>query len=155
MKAIVDTSTLISLARIGELHRLVKMGKELIAPEVVYHEAVVEGEKRGIRVRAMRKNKELVRTNILMDRELLDEIEKFAKERLEDRSTAIRQLIKKALHDQRIELGVKRFREGASFRKAAAIASLDYWDFQAELDKRGIPIMHSISLAKRRIEAGS
>ena len=103
----------------------------------------------------MRRDKELVRTNILMDRELLDEIEKFAKERLEDRSTAIRQLIKKALNDQRIELGVKRFEEGASFRKAAAIASLDYWDFQAELDKRGIPIMHSISLAKRRIEAGS
>jgi len=48
MKVIVDTSTLISLARIGKLHRLVRMGKELVAPEVVYHEAVVEGENRGI-----------------------------------------------------------------------------------------------------------
>ncbi len=103
----------------------------------------------------MRKDKELVRTNILMDRELLDQIEKFAKERSEDRSTAIRQLINKALHDQRIELGIKRFQEGASFRKASAIAGLDYWDFQAELDKREIPIMHSISLAKRRIESSS
>ena len=103
----------------------------------------------------MRKNKELVRTNILMDKELLNEIEKFAKERSEDRSTAIRQLIKKALHDQRIELAVKRFQEGASFRKAAAIAGLEYWDFQAELDKKGIPIMDSITLAKRRIKAGA
>lgn len=102
----------------------------------------------------MRKNKELVRTNILMDKELLNEIEEFAKERLEDRSTAIRQLIKKALQDQKIELAVKRFQEGASFRKAAAIASLDYWDFQAELDKREIPIIDSITLAKRRIKAG-
>ncbi|HIC92002.1 MAG TPA: hypothetical protein EYP21_08120 [Syntrophaceae bacterium] len=48
MKVIVDTSTLISLARIGELHRLVRIGKGLVAPEVVYHEAVVEGEKKGI-----------------------------------------------------------------------------------------------------------
>ena len=48
MKIIVDTSTLISLARIGELHRLVGMRKELVAPEVVNHEAVVEGERRGI-----------------------------------------------------------------------------------------------------------
>jgi len=48
MKVIVDTSTLISLARIGELHRLVTTGKELVTAEVVYHEAVVEGEKRGI-----------------------------------------------------------------------------------------------------------
>jgi len=60
MKVIVDASTLISLARIGELHRLVRMEKELVAPS-------------------------------------------------EDRSTAIRQLIKKALHDQRIELAAKRF----------------------------------------------
>ncbi|HIC92001.1 MAG TPA: hypothetical protein EYP21_08115 [Syntrophaceae bacterium] len=103
----------------------------------------------------MRKNKELVRTNILMDKGLLNEIEKFAKERSEDRSTAIRQLIKKALHDQRIELAVKRFQEGVSFRKAAATAGLEYWDFQAELDKRGIPIMDSITLAKRKIKAGS
>ena len=48
MKVIVDTSTLISLARIGELPRLVTMGKQLVVPELVYHEAVVEGEKRGI-----------------------------------------------------------------------------------------------------------
>ena len=102
----------------------------------------------------MRNNKELIRTNILMDKELINEIEEFAKERSEDRSTAIRQLIKKALHDQRIELAVRRFQEGASFRKALAIAGLDYWDFQAELDKREIPIMDSVSLAKRRIKAG-
>ena len=152
MKAIVDTSTLISLARIGELHRLVTMGKQLVVPELVYHEAVVEGE---TRVRAMRKNKELARINILMDKEFLNKIEKFAKERSEDRSTAIRQLIKKGLRDERIELAVRRFQEGASFRKAAAIADLEYWDFQAELDKRGIPMMDSITLAKRRIKAGS
>lgn len=102
----------------------------------------------------MRKNKELARINILMDKEFLNKIEKFAKERSEDRSTAIRQLIKKALRDERIELAVRRFQEGASFRKAAAIADLEYWDFQAELDKRGIPIMDSITLAKRRIKAG-
>lgn len=48
MKVVVDTSTLISLAKIGELQRLMKMRKEVITPDVVYDEAVVEGEKRGI-----------------------------------------------------------------------------------------------------------
>lgn len=48
MKVIVDTSTLISLARIGELHRLVTMRKRLVVPQLVYQEAVVEGERRGI-----------------------------------------------------------------------------------------------------------
>lgn len=48
MKVIVDTSTLISLARIGELHRLVTMRKRLVVPQLVYQEVVVEGERRGI-----------------------------------------------------------------------------------------------------------
>ena len=52
-----------------------------------------------------------------------------------------------------MELAIKRFKEGMPFRKAAAIAGLDYWDFQAELDKREIPMMGSISLAKRRIKS--
>jgi predicted HTH domain antitoxin len=69
----------------------------------------------------------------------------------EDRSTVIRQLIKKAIAGEKIELAIKRFQEGVPFRKALEIAGLDYWDFQAELDKRGIPISTSLSFARRRI----
>jgi len=51
-----------------------------------------------------------------------------------------------------VELAVKRFREGASLRKAAEIAGLDYWDFQTELDKHGIPVSSSVSFARKRMK---
>ena len=70
----------------------------------------------------------------------------------EDRSTAIRQLIKKGVAGEKIELAVKRFQEGVPFRKAAEIGGLDYWAFQAELDKHGIPISSSVSFARKRMK---
>jgi len=100
----------------------------------------------------MLKTKKLVRTNVLLDKKLLDEIDRIAEEMAEDRSTAIRQLIKRALEEQKIELALNNLKKGASFRTAASMTGLDYWEFQAELDKREIPITQSVSLAKRRIE---
>ena len=99
----------------------------------------------------MLKAKELVRTNIMLDREVLKTIDEFAKKMAEDRSTVIRHLIKKAITGEKIDLAVKKFQEGAPFRKAAEIADLDYWDFQTELDKRGIPVSISIPFGRRRI----
>ena len=99
----------------------------------------------------MLKAKELIRTNIMLDKEVLKTIDEFAKEMAEDRSTVIRQLIKKAITGEKIDLAVKKFQEGAPFRKAAEIADLDYWDFQTELDKRGIPVSISIPFGRRRI----
>ena len=100
----------------------------------------------------MLKDKKLVRTNVMLDKEVLQSIDEFAKTMEEDRSTAIRQLIKKAVSGEKIELAIKRFQEGVPFRKAAEIANLDYWDFQAELDKRGISISSSISFARKRMK---
>lgn len=99
----------------------------------------------------MLKAKELVRTNVLLDREVLKSIDEFAKTMGEDRSTIIRHFIKKAIADEKVELAIKKFQVGVSFRKALEIAGLDYWDFQAELDKRGIPVSTSLSLARRRL----
>lgn len=48
MKTIIDTSTLISLARIGELERLLKVRAKIIIPEIVYTEAVLDGIKKDI-----------------------------------------------------------------------------------------------------------
>jgi predicted HTH domain antitoxin len=100
----------------------------------------------------MLKTKELIRTNVMLDKEVLKLIDEFAEAMSEDRSTVIRQLIKKALSEERIGLAVKKFQEGVPFRKAAEIANLDYWDFQAELNKRGIPISTSLSFARRRMK---
>jgi predicted HTH domain antitoxin len=99
----------------------------------------------------MLKAKRLVRTNIILDRELIDSIDEVAEMMSEDRSTAIRQLIKKAVVEEKISLAVKKFKEGASFRTAAEIAGIDYWDFQAELDKRCVPMLSSLSLAQKRV----
>lgn len=101
----------------------------------------------------MLKSKELIRTNVMLDKRILQSIDEFAESLAEDRSTAIRQLLKKALVEENILLGIRRFQAGVPFRKAAETAGLDYWDFQAELDKRGIPLSSSLSFAKRRMAA--
>ncbi|MGR3220403.1 MAG: UPF0175 family protein [Candidatus Anammoxibacter sp.] len=101
----------------------------------------------------MLKSKKLVRTNVMLNKDLLDSIDEFAELMEEDRSTAIRQLIKKAITEEKICYAIKRFKEGVSFRKAAEMAGIDYWDFQMELDRREIPIISSLSLAKKRTMA--
>lgn len=99
----------------------------------------------------MLKTKKMVRTNVMLDKELIASIDELAEEMAEDRSTAIRQLLKKALLEEKISLAINKFRQGIPLREAAEIAGVDYWDFQLVLDKRGIPMMSSISLAKKRM----
>lgn len=88
----------------------------------------------------------------MLNKSLIKEIDKIAKMRLEDRSTAIRQLVAGRIKEEKTKLAVEKFQEGnITLREAAELAGLDYWDFQSELDKRGIPIMQDVSLARRRI----
>ena len=100
----------------------------------------------------MLKDKKLIRANVMLDKEVLQSVDEFAKMMEEDRSTAIRQLIKKAVSGEKVEVAVKRFQEGVPFRKAAKMAGLDYWDFQAELDKHGVPVSSSVALARKRMK---
>jgi predicted HTH domain antitoxin len=100
----------------------------------------------------MLKDKHLIRTNVMLDKELLQSIDEFAKTMDEDRSTAIRQLIKKGVSGEKVELAVKKFQDGVPFRKAAEMVGLDYLDFQTELDKRGISISSSIPFARKRMK---
>jgi predicted transcriptional regulator len=100
----------------------------------------------------MLKNKRLIRANVMLDEELLQSIDEFAENMHEDRSTAIRQFIKKAVSGEKVKLAVRKFQEGVPFRRAAEIAGLDYWDFQTELDKRHISISSSILLARKRMK---
>ena len=99
----------------------------------------------------MLKAKDLIRTNVLIERKVLKEIDKFADDMAEDRSTVIRKLIRKAISSEKIESAVQKFRSGISLRKAAEMAELDYWEFQAELDKRNLPLSSSLSLARKRL----
>ncbi len=48
MKIVIDTSTLISLARISYLELLPELRKNVVLPHEVYEEAVIKGEEKGI-----------------------------------------------------------------------------------------------------------
>jgi predicted nucleic acid-binding protein len=48
MKTVIDTSILISLARISYLELLPKLRKNVVMPQEVYEEAVIKGEEKGI-----------------------------------------------------------------------------------------------------------
>jgi predicted HTH domain antitoxin len=100
----------------------------------------------------MPKTKTLIRTNVMIDKELLNAIDEYAGALEEDRSTAIRQLIKRSLAEERIELAISKFRAGVTLRKAAEISGLDYREFQLELDRRAIPLTSSLSFARNRIK---
>jgi len=45
---VIDTSTLISLAKIGNLELLPRLRRNIVLPEVVFEEAVTGGEEKGI-----------------------------------------------------------------------------------------------------------
>ena len=48
MKAVIDTSTLISLAKISCLELLPRLREDVVLPHEVYEEAVIDGEEKGI-----------------------------------------------------------------------------------------------------------
>ena len=77
----------------------------------------------------------------------------IAKTMEEDRSTAIRRLIKKAVSGEKVELAVKRFQEGVPFRKAADMAGLDSRDFQTgSVISVASPCDSSVSFARKRMK---
>lgn len=48
MKTVIDTSTMISLARISYLELIPKLKIDVVIPDEVYREAVIRGEEKGI-----------------------------------------------------------------------------------------------------------
>ena len=53
--------------------------------------------------------------------------------------------------EEKIMLAIRKFQEGIPFRKAVEMSGLDYWEFQSELNKRGVSITFSLAFAKRRV----
>ena len=51
MKIVVDASTFISLAKIGNLHILLNLRSALFIPYEVYEEAVIAGERKKYQMR--------------------------------------------------------------------------------------------------------
>lgn len=84
---------------------------------------------------------EFVRINATMPKKILRQIDDYAEEMQEDRSTAIRQLLAKALLEQRKYRILDAFKaKKLSLREAAEALGVDYWELQDLLRKEGIPV---------------
>lgn len=69
-----------------------------------------------------------VRVNTTLDDDLLERIDNFARERREDRSTAIRQLVDIALRELSKQEALDAYREGRiTLREFAAVLNLGIW----------------------------
>ncbi|MBI1743379.1 hypothetical protein HYR54_10005 [Candidatus Acetothermia bacterium] len=91
------------------------------------------------------KEPKMMRVNFTAPEELIDQIDQFARERLEDRSTAIRQLIHegpKSLLTDRVLLQYQR--GGMTLRETAARVGLDVNTLIELLMQRGIPVSGEI-----------
>lgn len=92
------------------------------------------------------------RVNITVCKPLLDDVDEMARMKLEDRSTTIRQLLYMAIQEERIRMAIDLYKnQRTTLRGAAKISNMDYWEFQNEMSKRGVPLMSSLSLAEGQI----
>ncbi|HID30000.1 MAG TPA: hypothetical protein EYP19_08350, partial [Desulfobacterales bacterium] len=86
------------------------------------------------------KEPKMVRVNFTAPKELIERVEQFAQERLEDRSTAIRQLVQEGLKALLTDKVLEQFqRGGLSLREASARLGIDLREFQDLLRQREIP----------------
>jgi len=87
------------------------------------------------------KEAQMVRVNFTAPKDLIERVEQFAKERLEDRSTAIRQLVQEGLKALMTDKVLEQFqRGGLTLREASARLGIDLWELIALLQQRGIPV---------------
>jgi hypothetical protein len=87
------------------------------------------------------KEPKMMRVNFTAPEELIDQVDQFAKERLEDRSTAIRQLVHEGLMSLLIDRLLRQFqRGGMTLRETAARAGVETSELIDLLIQRGIPV---------------
>src|SRR5437879_4707947 len=127
MRAVVDSSSWISLARAGLLNLLPAMPVEAVLLDVVHDEIVAQGARRG--------HPEAPALSAL------ERIDAFANERREDRSTAIRQLVDIALRELSKRDALIAYRQGRlTIREFAAALNLDVWAAHDLLAAEGVAI---------------
>ncbi|MBI2550550.1 UPF0175 family protein [Candidatus Woesearchaeota archaeon] len=96
------------------------------------------------------------RVSLTLPKKILEEAEKMAKERLEDRSTAIRELLAIGITEYRENTAVRDYAEGKlSLGKAAETAGVSMWRFIDLLKERKVPLKYDLDALKEEIEAVS
>ena len=84
---------------------------------------------------------DVVRINATVDRSLLERVDRYAEQHSEDRSTAIRQLLRVALRQLAKDEAVAAYRRGRlTIRQFAALLDLDLWGAHDLLASEGVAV---------------
>lgn len=84
---------------------------------------------------------EVVRINATLDRALLDRVDQYASTNSEDRSTAIRQLLRIALRQLAKDEAIAAYRQGRlTLRELAAALDVDIWGAHDLLASEGVAV---------------
>ena len=94
------------------------------------------------RQEVLEKMEKAVRVNTTLYPELLKRIDFYAEQRLEDRSTAIRQLISEGLKTE-LKAKVIGFLKDKKLtvREAAELLNVEYWEMQQIMDEEGVNLI--------------
>lgn len=92
------------------------------------------------------------RVSLLVPKKLRDEIESLATITGDDKSTLMRKLMQKGLHEMKLDVGIDYYIKGrASLEKASAVAGVSLWRFLEELTNRKIGIRYKLEDAQEEI----
>lgn len=88
------------------------------------------------------KMEKVIRVNTTLYPKLLKRVDFYAEQKLEDRSTAIRQLISEGLKKELKTKVMESLKEKKlTIREAAEILDVEYWEVQQIIDEEGIEII--------------
>jgi predicted HTH domain antitoxin len=91
------------------------------------------------------------RVNTTMPESLLKKVDLYGELNLEDRSTAIRQLVAEGLRVKLQQTVLEQFKKGKlTLRQGAELLGLTYWEMNELLRENHVPLMRDISMALRR-----
>lgn len=92
------------------------------------------------------------RVTVTMSEEILDELDEIAKERHEDRSSALRQILAVGISETKIKGALESYSMGkVSIGKAAESAGVSLWRFLDLLKERKVPLKYSMEDAEKEI----
>jgi len=96
----------------------------------------------------------LGRISLTVPKELLEKSERIAKEKLEDRSTVMRELLALGLKQYMIKDALEQYTDGkVSMEKAAELGNVSIWKFLDIIKDKKIPIRYDLEDIKKEIES--
>lgn len=93
------------------------------------------------------------RISLTVPKEILEESDRIAKEKLEDRSTVMRELLNLGLKQYLLREALRQYTEGKiSMGKAAEVGNVSIWKFLDEMKDKKIPIRYDLDDIKNEID---